>query len=295
MTLDRHLGDAAAEFAKRRAAIFGKGFLDGEDDDHPPELDGASPALPTTIHLVYERSSGERTERVVTLLSAWRTDEVVYFKARCHLRRALRTFRADYVVELVCLATGEVPDDPQSWIVDHALYEGEHELDYTPHALRVCRDELAILAYVGGADGTFHENEIDVAVDHVMMSTDREIDRDLAARYISRLSPSAADLHDHIRAMARHPERWPRLTRSMRRLVDGDRVVAVEEQVAWSEISAEFEGDVRDFERARQHAAHAELANLLGSTGLMAQLELEHPVIRGIVASAVSEAATPRP
>src|SRR5437879_114792 len=93
MALDQHLGDAAAEFARRHAATYGKDFRDGADDLHPHEPEHASPALPTAIHLIYEGDSGEQTERVVTLLTAWRTGEIVYFKGRCHLRRAIRTFR----------------------------------------------------------------------------------------------------------------------------------------------------------------------------------------------------------
>jgi hypothetical protein len=280
MGLDQNLSDAAANFARRHATIFGKVFRDGADDEHPHEPEHAAPALPTAIHLIYEGDSGETTERVITLLTAWRTGPVVYFKGRCHLRRALRIFRADHVVELVCLATGEVPDDPAAWIVDHALYEGEHELDYTPHALRLCRDDLALLAYVGGADGNFDEREVDVAVDYVMMSTEREIDRDRAARYIRRLSPSIADLHDHIRALARHSDRWPRLTRSMRRLVDCDEEVCIDEQIAWSEISDEFSG---------------ELASLLSSKGLAVKLELSQQSVANLVAMALGDSATGTP
>jgi hypothetical protein len=280
MGLDQHLSDAAADFARRHAGVYGKGFRDGDDDAYPHEPAHSTPALPAAVHLVYEGDSGEVTERVVTLLTAWRTDEIVYFKARCHLRRALRTFRADHVVELVCLATGEAPDDPAAWIVDHALYEGEHEPDYTPHALRVCRDELALLAYVGGADGNFDEHEVDVAVDYVMMSTEREIDRDRAARYIRRLTPSIADLHDHVHALALHPDRWPRLTRSMRRLVDCDEDVCVEEQIAWSEISDEFS---------------TELASLLSAKGLAVSLELGQQAVASMVATALTVSAASAP
>ena len=237
MALDHDLAEAAAEFAHRQAAHYGKSIRDGVDDEHPDAPGSAAPMLPTAVHLVYRGSSGESTERVVTLLKAWRHDAVIYFSGRCHLRKAVRTFRADHVVELVCLATGEVPDDPAEWIVEHSMFEGDQD-DYTPHALRLCRDELALLAYVGKADGFFDPDEVEVAVDYVMMSTDREIDRDKAARYIRRLHPSLADLRDHVHALARRPERWPTLSRAMRRLIDADQVVSIEEQTAWSEIQA---------------------------------------------------------
>ncbi|MEI9964825.1 MAG: hypothetical protein WDM92_09020 [Caulobacteraceae bacterium] len=115
------------------------------------------------------------------------------------------------MVELVCLATGEVPDDPAQWILDHALFEGDQD-DYTPRALRLCRDELALLAYVGRADGVFDPDEVEIAVDYVMMSTEKEINRDQAAKYIKRLQPSLTDLPDHVRAPNRRHERWPQST-----------------------------------------------------------------------------------
>jgi hypothetical protein len=235
MALDYQLAEAAADLAHRHAARLGKAIRDGADDQHPEAPLDAAPALPTAVHLVYEGSSREVTERVVTLLKAWRHNGFVYFSGRCHLRKAIRTFRADHVVELICLATGEVPSDPAQWIIGHALFEGDQD-DYTPHALRLCRDELALLAYVGRADGFFDPDEVEIAVDYVMMSTDKEINRDKAAKYIRRLQPSLADLPDHVRALDRRDERWARLSRVMRRLIDADRVVSIEEQTAWSEI-----------------------------------------------------------
>jgi len=268
MTIDYHLAEAAADLAHRHASRYGKGVRDGADDEHPSEPLDATPALPTAVHLVYRGSSGETTERVVTLLTAWRHEAIVYFRGRCHLRRAIRTFRADHVVELICLATGEIPDDPALWIIGHALFEGDQD-DYTPHALRGCRDELALLAYVGNVDGHFDPDEVEVAVDYVMMSTEHAIDRDKAAKYIRRLHPSVADLGDHVHALARRPERWPMLTRAMRRLIAADGIVSIEEQTAWSEIvELHDHGDVDDQELSSP--AHAGVFLTVGSPVLSA-------------------------
>jgi hypothetical protein len=295
MGLDHNLAQAAAEFARRRAGAYGKAFRDGGDDEHPlPPID-ASPALPTAVHLIYRASNGEVTERVVTLLSAWRTNEIIYFCGRCHLRKALRTFRADHVVELVCLATGEAPDDPERWIVEHALYQGEREADYTPYALRACRDELALLAYVGSCDGVFDDDEVEVAIDYVMLSTDRDIDRDKAAKYIRRLEPSVADLHNHVRALSRHPERWARLTRAMRRLVDADRLAATEEQIAWSDLSQDFDEQVSQRQAEVRKKAGRDMSDLLAGNGLAVQLELSRSHVRSMVVAALNGQIGPRP
>lgn len=288
MNFEDQLSEAACAQAELLAGRHGRGFRDGPDGDEIPESTEATPALPTAIHLVYEGSEGD-SERVVTLLTAWRTGDVVYFKARCHLRRAIRTFRADRVLELICLATGEVPDDPAAWIAEHALFEGELTPDYTPHALRLCRDELALLAFVGASDGVFDEDEVEVAVDYVMMSTERDIDRDLAARHIRRLAPSIADLGDHLAALSRHQDRWPRLTRAMRRLVDSDRFLAPEEQIAWAEISSGYQDEVN----ARAAEDRGEMGDLIAGGSLLVRLELARPDVKNMVASALAGRVDP--
>jgi hypothetical protein len=288
MSLHQQLDQAAAEQALRRAAVYGKAFRDGLDDEGVAEPLGAAEVLPTDVHLNYEGSNGECTERVVTLLTAWRTNEILYFRGRCHMRRAMRTFRADNVVELLCLATGEVPDDAEAWIVEHAFFEGDRETDYTPHALRGCRDELALLAFVGAADGVFDDNEVEVAIDYVMMSTDRDIDRERTGKYIRRLAPSVADLADHLHALSRRPDRWPRLKRAMRRLIDADRVVPVEEQMAWSEIEDQFEKELSARDQAREAAAEREISEMLSTSHLMVRMELAQPAVQVMVSAALA-------
>jgi len=287
MAFENRLNEVATAHARTLAARYGRHLRDGPDGVEALEPADTSPALPTAIHVVYEASDGD-SARVVTLLSAWRTGEIVYFKGRCHLRRAIRTFRADRVSELICLATGEVPEDPAVWIADHALFDGERTPDYTPHALRLCRDELALLAFVGAVDGFFDEDEVEVAVDYVMMSTDRDIDRAKAAMYIRRLAPSVADLGDHLSALSRHPERWPTLTRAMRRLVDSDRKLAAEEQVAWTEISARFQEEVDARNVEAEAKAEAEMNELIAGSSIVARLELAMPEVRNMVATALA-------
>jgi hypothetical protein len=294
MALNQQLDQAAAYQALRRAAVYGRAFRDGLDDEAEAEPVSAAEVLPTDLHLTYEGSDGEYTERVVTLLTAWRTNEVVYFRGRCHMRRAMRTFRADNVVELICLATGEVPDDAEAWIVEHAFFEGDRETDYTPHALRGCRDELALLAFVGAADGVFDDNEVEVAIDHVMMSTDRDIDRERAGKYIRRLAPSVADLSDHLHALSRRPDRWPRLKRAMRRLVDADRLAPIEEQMAWSEIEDQFEKELGARDEAREASAGREIGEMLSTSHLMVRMELAQPDVQVMVSAALSGSIGPR-
>jgi len=248
---------ADARAARLAEALGRRQGGEGDESIEPPAR--AAPAIPTAVHLVYESSGGDTSERVVTLLSAWETDGAVYFSGRCHLRQAQRTFRADRVVELVCLATGEAPDDPQAWLREHGLFAGERESDYTPHALRLCRDELAVLAYVAKADGHLDPDELEVALDHLMMSTERDIDRDRAARYLKRLSPSAADMPAHLAAIARRLNRWDPLMRSIRRLVDADHDLHIAEQIAVAELGEAWSAALDAEGKRREARARAEV------------------------------------
>lgn len=287
MDIHQHLDAVAADRAERQAAILGHSVQDGRDDDQQPRPSDAAPALPTTLHIAYRSSSGDISHRVITLLCAWQADDLTYFQGRCHLRRAIRTFRADRVVELVCLASGEAPDSAEAWVRQHALYEGERVEDYTPHALRGCRDELALLAYVGQADGVFDDDEVEIAIDYVMMSTDQDIDRDRAEQYIRRLTPSIADISEHLQGLAAHPDRWARLARTMRRLVDADRIVTADEQIAWVEIQRRQEAETT-VEAQAQSAA--EVAELLSAGPMAISIDLSRLKFEALIADAVSGA-----
>ncbi len=289
MDLHQHLDAVAADLAQRQAANLGHKIQDGRDDDLQPPPSGTAPALPTALHIAYRSTSGDISRRVITLLCAWQADDLTYFQGRCHLRRAVRTFRADRVVELVCLASGEVPDSPESWVRQHALYEGERVEDYTPHALRGCRDELALLAYVGQADGVFDADEVEIAIDYVMMSTSQDIDRDRAEQYIRRLTPSIADISEHLQALAAHPDRWSRLARAMRRLVDADRVVTANEQIAWTEIRRRQEAGNAIEAQAR---SAAEVAELLSAGPMAISVDLSRLNFEALIADAVTGAWT---
>lgn len=283
--------DWAADQALQKAADHGRGHLDGPDDAQAPDSAGMEhgPALPSLVWIRYVNDQGEESERTVTLRGIWRRDGVVYAVGWCHLRKMVRTFRADGIEDLVCLATGECPDDPAAWLEHHGLFEGDKALDYTPHALRACRDELAVLAYLGRADGRFDPDEIEVAVDYVMMSTEREIDRDRCAKYLKKLSPDPADLPEVLHRVARHPERWARVKRAARRLVDADGEATAEEQIAWSEIEAGYATAVQDVaaaaaeKAAREEARMEDLVGMITSSPAGVAMKIEHRGLFGLV------------
>ncbi len=229
---------AAAQLAVAR----GLGHVDGGDDRELEELPPQEPAaLPSLIWLRYRNARGEISERSVTLRFAWSEDGVTYCRGLCHMRGALRTFRADQIEQLVCLATGECPDSPGEWLAHHGLF-GEHTQDSaTVSALRACRDELMVLAYMGHSDGHLDPEEVEVAIDFVMMSTEADIDRAHCESFIKRLAPDPDDLEAVVNRLAKRPDRWDDLRRSVRRLVDADGIVTASEQLAWDEIQRLFD------------------------------------------------------
>lgn len=235
MGIDPKLAEAAARLAISAAKRHGRDFREAADDPDLGALPDTDPCLPAAIFITYRGESGT-SERAVTLWKVWRTGGVLYFTGQCHMRCALRTFRADRVEELVCLATGEVADDPADWLLEHGLFAGDRPRDYTAPVLRVCRDELALLAYMARIDGVFDAGEMEVVIDHVMMATERDIDRARVAKYVRRLAPNAFELRDLVLRVSQHPERWARLRRSLRRLVESDGDVCAAEESGWLEL-----------------------------------------------------------
>lgn len=226
---------AAGEFARSAALRHGRVQVDGLDD-HDLPASFADPVLPAVVFIEYRSSDGHESARTVTLRSVWTTRGVLYVSGVCHLRNALRTFRVDRISELVCMATGEVAADPAVWLKDHAQFEGEVPKAQTSRALAACRDELAVLAFIANADGYFDPDEVEIALDLVVMGSRFDIDRTQAARYIRRLPHACHDLEEIVGRLIQSGERWDRLQRSIRRLVDADRAWPIEEQLAVDEV-----------------------------------------------------------
>ena len=254
------------------AARYGLSLVDIGDDDANAsgELAGAEEALPTLIWIAYGNAAGAHSERVLTLRRISDGEGGLQVQGWCHLRRSVRTFRSDRIAKLVCLATGECPDDVEDWLRGHARFGVEaaspsRELkpaaptsDYTRHALRLCRDHLSVLAYLARSDGSLDPDEVEVMVDFVMMSTEREISREAAAAYIRRLAPDFSALTESVARLARSPQdHWRGLARAMRRLSDADGRLDGREQSAWLETLETFEAEREASLRGRVAQAHA--------------------------------------
>lgn len=240
------LAKAAADLLNRRvtAEVALAVERDSEEAEAPP---GGSEAGAALVWIEYENAAGVVSARNVTLRRIWPKDGCLYFSGLCHARRKVRTFRGDRVLSLTCLTTGEVADDPEAWLEGHGLFD-EH---FTPVnrgvgptnlAIKNALPGLSLLMFLARADGHLDPDEVEVALDYVMMSTTDHIDRKACADRLARMVPDAEDLDKHFKYFFVDEARWTNLRMAARRLVDADRVVDSAEQLAWSWL----EGAYRD-------------------------------------------------
>lgn len=78
------------------------------------------PLVDYPFHLRYRDSRGRVTEREVKAASVHLRDGRTYLYAFCHKRGAFRSFRADNILQLTDLVTGEIVSHPASYLVQAA-------------------------------------------------------------------------------------------------------------------------------------------------------------------------------
>jgi hypothetical protein len=238
----------AASIAARLSAL---GLVQRHGDAEDEDLGVYdAPCTPAVVFLEYEGSA-----RAVTLHAVWQAGAVTRLRGFCHLRGALREFRSDRIVSLIDLSTGEVPDDASGWLASHALNSAS--------PLNAVLPELTVLAFLAKADGSLDPDETEAIVDFVLAAADRPIpDLDEIRRKVARLTPSFAQLPQAVGQIVKDAERLARFKRAMRRLVDADRDLPDDEQIAASHIlqligqSVAYQAD-RAAGRARAEAAAA--------------------------------------
>jgi predicted DNA-binding transcriptional regulator YafY len=154
-------------------AILSEGFAFPaySDDDFEDKVDDDYVA-PMVFRMSYLSSSGEKSDRVVRLIKLDDIDRDIRVSAWCYHREAYRSFFLSRIVEVSDISTGEVFEDARIFLADCGALKAETA---EAKALRLCSDELAILAFVGSCDGLFKPEEKDEVVKHVCYSSDEPL------------------------------------------------------------------------------------------------------------------------
>ncbi|MEY2892674.1 MAG: hypothetical protein RJA98_2582 [Pseudomonadota bacterium] len=156
------------------------------------------------------------------------------------MRRAMRTFRMDRVLEAVDLETGEVLPDIRAWLADKSMNGVEaaaQTLMDKHHGL------LAILLYVGRADGRFTKAEKLVVADLAREITgDSRLDDQFITELVSEIDlPTIPGFQRAVKQMARQaPEYRARVILAAERIVATQKTASAEEQGALDFMRAAF-------------------------------------------------------
>jgi uncharacterized tellurite resistance protein B-like protein len=229
-------------------------------------------------YLEYEDARGQQTRRPVTFISLTRRFPHPAIFAVCHMRRAVRNFRADRIRAIIT-ADGEVFDG-QTFLTDYL------KLNLTPAqrvgarperrgtrnprpASRDARDlmlaPLTVLVACGKTDGHYHKDEIDRIMSWAEMEalhlfrlgrTDHPLtidDADALGRVIAGMRPQQRTLRQHmVTTLSMDAEALARFRRALQSVIHADGQTHESEIAFMEEFDALSEWARRDPEGLRR-------------------------------------------
>lgn len=107
------------------------------------------------------------TQRRIDIKGFSEFDGKIYLEAWCHLRRAMRSFRADRVLEMTSLQTGEVISDVSSYAPSLRRMLFDPGKDYAS-LLAKARPGLSALIWIARADYDLSDEEMDILGEYAM-------------------------------------------------------------------------------------------------------------------------------
>ncbi len=134
--------------AKKKEPVFDNATNElHEWNSREPEVN--SPERPLhSLRIKYKSAGGQITVRFIDVVDTTRRG---YIEAYCHLRNDHRTFNLASVISCIDLATGETVEDLNKHLGVAPSIEQQYQI--TDKFIAQHKDELAILLYVGKADG----------------------------------------------------------------------------------------------------------------------------------------------
>lgn len=215
------------------------GFLaDSEPTDHslesaPAIAERLNEVVGTIYGLTYCDVNGIESRRRIRVSHIDYNGQNFYVGAYCFERKAYRLFRADRIIELVSLRTGEIHDSAMNWCRELVMNGGPEAM------MRSCIHDLDILGLVARCDGHLHEQEVAFMVEHVLDALDypQNADPTRMAKIADAIYPEETRLKGALRiARTYSPEAKRRLLKSVRHIVDADEVLASQEFDIASEL-----------------------------------------------------------
>ncbi|PTX37185.1 BRCA1 C Terminus (BRCT) protein [Gemmobacter caeni] len=204
----------------------------------------------------YVDAAGSFSRRPVTFMSADYNGDTVLITALCHMRKAMRTFRADRI-KCVITADGEVFDGAD-FVTNtlgisipkkrHSAAEDIEKQSFIipPRQPREFRDcilaPLSVLVACGHADGSFHIEELDrimawAEMEAVHLHRNGEIaalptieEMDALGRTIANMRPQLEALKNHmVTTLTMNPGAVERFEKALDRVISADGIIHDEE------------------------------------------------------------------
>ncbi len=207
--------------------------LTADVEDHASSHNDEDYTAPLVFDMRYLNAKGETSDRRVRLSRILYQDTAVNFQAWCYMRNRYRTFKLGNVKEIIDVATGEIFDDPHAYFAECGVFEGQSP---EARALAVCKDDLAILSLMATCDGNVHPAEIDEIVKHVFSRADEELDEAKIRCVVSQIAPDRNAAQSALKKLRGRDEAKRYVLRSMRRVMDADRLLNESEILLASEI-----------------------------------------------------------
>ncbi len=205
-----------------------------------------------TMMIEYVDANHHASCRRVTILG-FDLEPPVVIRARCHERRANRSFRLDRVTTIIDALTGEVFERPYEYFLrrfgvnfDELFLSTLEDENRMGAILKHVAPGLTLLGGLASSDGFFHPEEIEAIARYCdaeltnsgVFATDVEMQSilDHAGRF---LVPSVDEFRLACATIAKRGNLRP-ILRSLREVIDADGLITADEMSFYQEIESEL-------------------------------------------------------
>jgi hypothetical protein len=190
------------------------------DVDHEPGHEANQSGKPENLAfwIKYHASDDKISERDILIKSVKHATRGLIVMAFCYKRENIRTFRADRILEMYWIDTGEIVEKPLTFLESLCLQPNIWIKRYF--------DGLMLLAFLSRCDGHMHKAEVDVMADYIEWQSLDKVDRPQMIQKLRALYPTSSDVEKAIDNLQHWlPEDRRALGNAIRNLVDADGVV----------------------------------------------------------------------